>query len=245
MVEREVTLTLVNKETLHQEDGFGVTFLRGLAYSTIQNPINGAAQLADKTLGTNSLPKVQLIDAPDSTSESNGVAGKLGGLVGTGIHCFGMMAIGGRLAGSELTVAGFKHRALTTGAMGALYGGVLTPVGNDEGNFWRNRAENTLIGATGLAAMSVIRTVTGDMGLPREAIQGNSLGRTTFKPMAVFVAGATAEILAPRNWSRVEWWPAVREPDAPAPAAEEIESNRLLFGVFLGNKVRPVSELQR
>lgn len=212
--------------------------LRGVGYSTFQNPVNGAAQLVEKTTGINVLDKVQMISPPDSSTELNQIAGRLGGFVGTGIHCFAMVKAGGAIAGSEWTAIGFRNRALATGALGAAFGGFLTPVAKNDGNFWSNRAENAVVG---LAAMSSLSILHGPTRLPGEpTFRLKELGACG---VIGFAGTAFAELGGhPANWKKIQWWPA--EPGHKLNEQELAEAQPKLT-VFLGNNVRPISDLHR
>ncbi|MBX9695228.1 MAG: hypothetical protein K2Z81_22770 [Cyanobacteria bacterium] len=129
------------------------TYLQSTLYCGVQSPINGLSQLADRALGTNSLPSVQLIDAPDTRNHPTAAA--LGDITATIGHCSLMLAASRRLGGPVTeSFANIPARAAWAGGMGTIYGGVLTPVANNHENFWASRAMNAAAGGIGMAAMS-------------------------------------------------------------------------------------------
>jgi hypothetical protein len=232
---------LVSTDTLQARDNFAQAFLKGAFHGTIQSPINGAAQLTDRVLGTDILPRVQIMEPPDKSSMANEAAGILGNLAGTAVHVGGMLYLGGKLGGSELTRAGFRNRAIATGLLGAAYGGVFTPVGNDDGNFWATRAERTLVGGAALALMSPMHGLTSNMGLPKEAWTRPGMRDFVGKPMLFTTFGLVADCVAPSNWTKLQWWP---DDDWAARQQEPAKENPIKSGTFV-RRIRPVSELQR
>lgn len=147
-----------NRELLQKDENAAETFLRSAVHTGLQTPLNGAAQLMDRSTGTNILPNVQFIDAPVKES----TAANLGSATATVGHCALMLAAGHKIVGPVDSVGAFSQRALLTGGMGALYGGVFTPVGND-GDFLKSRFSNALSGSAGLAGMSAMTSLYKDV----------------------------------------------------------------------------------
>lgn len=236
-LDNSIKLTVAD---LHKEEGFGTTLLRSIGYSTLQNPVNGLAQLVDRTTGTDLLPKVQFIDSPSKDTLATESASALGGMVGTIIHCGVMVGIGSRIGGSEFSLNGFRNRAIATGAMGAAYGGIFTPVTNEDGNFTRNRLENTVVGAAGLTLMSPLGAFKRMPGEPFR------LGKVAVAPLLLISTGMVVEAVSPKNWSKLEWFPSVKEPGAPEHKLtdEELKALRPRAPVFVGPKTSDISELQ-
>lgn len=144
----------------HREPTALQEFGRALAYTGIQSPLNGLAQLIDKPTGSDVCMKAvgHFIDAP---SDSQSAASVLGSATATALHCGAMIWAGGKLGGQAAIgdVMGLGKRALATGALGTIYGGVFTPVTSGEKDFFTSRIENAVAGGVGLASMSAMTTV--------------------------------------------------------------------------------------
>jgi len=136
-------------------------FLRAMAYSGLQNPVNALAQIADQC-GAHVQSHVQFVNAPEAgTSFLDKV--KLTG--GSAIGQLIPYAIGGAASKKMLGMAGFEAGAARLGSgafslnvgeaalTGGLTGLVLTP-SQDGHNFWESRAYNSLAGAATLSLMT-------------------------------------------------------------------------------------------
>lgn len=148
----------LTRSDLLEEPSAVESFLHAAAYTGLQEPVSGAAQLFDKVAGTDVLPHVQLIEAPQEDS----FAGMLGSITAKASHLGLMIAAGHKIGGPLNNLQSFAGRMGICGAMGSLYGGVLTPVANDQ-NFWDTRLRNTVTGGLGMAAASGAMSVYGDV----------------------------------------------------------------------------------
>lgn len=152
-----------NRELLNnnqENESSAATFVRSFVYAGLQNPINGAAQLLDKSTGSNTLPNLQFIDAP----KYNTLASDLGGAAASMAHSFAMLATAHKLGGPVNDVAAFAKRTAIAGGLGTFYGGVLTPTYAQYGDngFAASRLENAFIGGAGMAGMSAFSSFYRD-----------------------------------------------------------------------------------
>jgi hypothetical protein len=156
------------------------TMFRALVYTGIQSPLNGVTQLLDAKV----LPSVQFIDAPQDTRSGAALTGSALASLG---HTYGMVLAGNRIGGkmTEAMAADFAtmgRRVAATAAMGSLYGGVFTPVANNDPNSaLDSRLWNATAGAAGLGMMSAGSSFYMDM------IGGKRLA--LYHATAPFVAG--------------------------------------------------------
>lgn len=139
---------------------------RAAAYSMVQSPLDGAAQLLDKTTGSKFLPSLHLMDAPSETQFASAKwhAQQIGSAAGMalpflilhkGVSNFSRSAL-------ELTLGGASARHLGKSAgksiidsalTGAAYGGIFTPVSSDD-DFYKARWKESAIGAATFATFT-------------------------------------------------------------------------------------------
>ncbi len=140
-----------------------------LLFSLVQSPLSGAAQLIDKSIGTELLPKVQFMNSPHQTEfGSSAWAGQvIGGTVGTALPFLAMHRLIGPGAAAKLEATnsyGLGRAALPhlgkSMLAGAAYTAILQPINEkEEPDFWQARLRN---GATGgLAALTLTATSIG------------------------------------------------------------------------------------
>lgn len=161
-------------------------FAHSAAYTLVQSPINAVTQLVDRVADTNVLPAVQLIEAPEtvefSLSNPAWYAQQFGNAGAMAAHLYLLnKAAGGKTlaAGREVSMSARSAAELTakSAGVGALYSGVFTPVSTD-GNFWQNRAINSLAGAVTFASMSASAIGTKTLGqslTPVSRVAGSAL----------------------------------------------------------------------
>jgi len=168
-------------------------FGEGLYHGAIENPINGASQLANHLVGSH-LPELHLVDQDRLSHSAGGVLGTIAGtaldfyavsvatagvadLVGAGV--VGAEAAGAATVGTEaVTTASVLGTALRVGAVGAAYTAVLQPTDAKSDHFFQDRLTNGAVafgtfaamggaaGAlnnTGLFAISSARTLGGNL----------------------------------------------------------------------------------
>ncbi len=144
------SFSLTSSENLkdqHQESS-AESFVRAVLYTGIQTPINGAAQLFDRS-GEN-LPNIQLINPP----KEQGLAANLGSAAASTAHVAAMLYLGHKIGGPVTDLSAFAKRGAANATLGAAYGGLLTPV-DSNGNFAQARIENAVAGGVGMAGMSL------------------------------------------------------------------------------------------
>lgn len=133
---------------------FSAEFVHSFAYAGVQSPVNGIVQLADKALGTNILPSVQLIDAPAQSSagsvEWHGQV--LGGAAGVAADFLLLRKFTGRPSTELPTSVMVKRSALT----GAVLNGVFRPTDPDQ-DFWAGRVRSATIGAVSFGSLSALQ----------------------------------------------------------------------------------------
>ena len=139
-----------------QQESSVETFVRSALYAGIQNPINGAAQLMDRSTGTNLLPNLQFVDAP----KENSSAANLGATAASLGHAALMLSVAHKAGGPANDFSSFAKRTGIAAGLGTFYGGVLTPTSNP--NFIAGRLENAMIGGTGMAGMSAFHSFYKD-----------------------------------------------------------------------------------
>lgn len=191
---------LNNAADSQQKESGVETMLRAALYTGIQSPINGVAQLVDSS--GKSLPSVQLFDAPSDRGSGAALAGSAFASLA---HTYGMVLVGNKIGGKMVDCAAadfatLGRRAAATAAMGSLYGGVFTPVANnDPGSALESRLWNASSGAVGLGMMSAGSSFYMDI------IGGRRLA--IYHAAAPFVAGGcavTADKLSAS--SKDEWY---------------------------------------
>ena len=133
---------------------FGREFIHSFVYAGAQSPVNGIVQLADKTFGTNVLPSVQIIDAPEPTSAGSlewhaQVLGSAGGVAADFLLLRKTM---GRPSVELPTSAMIQKSALT----GAVLNGVFRPADQEQG-FWTGRLRAASIGALSFGSLSAMQ----------------------------------------------------------------------------------------
>ncbi len=149
-------------------------FAHSAAYTFVQSPVNAVTQLVDQVADTNILPKVQLIEAPEtvefSLSNPAWYAQQFGNATAMAAHLYVLnKAVGGKSlaagrAEASMTAAEAAELTAKSAGVGALYSGVFTPVSTTDGNFWQNRAINSLAGAVTFASMSASAIGTKGLG---------------------------------------------------------------------------------
>lgn len=161
-------------------------FAHSAAYTLVQSPINALSQLVDQVADTSVLPAVQFIEAPEtvefSLSNPAWYVQQFGNATAMAAHLYMLnKAMGGKslAAGREVSMSARTAAELTakSAGVGALYSGVFTPVASD-GNFWQNRAINSLAGAVTFASMSASAIGTKTLGqslTPVSRVAGNAL----------------------------------------------------------------------
>jgi len=136
-------------------------FLRAVAYSGLQNPLNAVAEIADQ-FGAKIEPHLQFINAPEAGSSvldkaQLTVGGALGMLVPYAIGGAAskkILALGaGEEAVARLGTGAFSLSLKESALTGGLTGLVLTP-SQPGHNFWESRAYNSLSGAATFSLMS-------------------------------------------------------------------------------------------
>ena len=154
-------MTLSNqRDLLAEKRDFTSELLHSFAYSALQSPISGAAQLVDKVSddaaswvgkqGTNLLPAVQFMSAPEKSDfgSKQWHAQQIGSAAGLAADLIGVALLTRRATPGGLTgtqVAEHSRREiLKMTVTGATLGGVFTPVGPGE-NFWAARCRNASV----------------------------------------------------------------------------------------------------
>lgn len=138
--------------------------LHSAVYCAVQAPLKGATQLLDKSLGTNILPSVEFMEAPQNAEflSARWHAQQLGSAAGMvapflllhkGVGKVGSMALG-KVETEMATGALSKRMVVEAGATGFLYEGLLKPVSDQEGNFVAARTRNALVGGVTFATLA-------------------------------------------------------------------------------------------
>ncbi len=172
-----------SEQFLRKEETAAETFARSALFAAIQSPLNGIAQLAEHATGKNILPNVQIIEPSKNTGSFSELAGSV---TATTVEAALMVAATHRLIPLE-GVKSAGARALVAGGLGSVYGGVFTPVGNNE-DFTSTRFRNALTGATAFAGLSAFRTVYKDVLPMKDITVTNGILARDFK--TVVAAGA-------------------------------------------------------
>ncbi len=156
------------------------------AYSLVQAPVDGVAQLFDKGFGTSLQKSVHFMDAPIAAKfgTSDWAAQQVGGAAGMIAPYLllhkGVSAAAGRpyqslsLAGGQSLGRFALAESGVAAAAGTIYGGVFTPVNPDSKNFWGDRFANAA--TTGITFGTLSGTSIGLQGLGRSM---TAQGRTT------------------------------------------------------------------
>ncbi len=167
-------------------------FLFSAAYSGLQAPVSGLAQIVDKVAGTKLEPTLQFIDAPKE-SESMSYrwhAQQFGAMVGTALpflllhkgvsRCSN--ALFGKLEQSALNEGLLARRLVgESAATGAVFEGVFRPVDERrEPNFLQARINHSVSGALTFAALSasaikIQSSIQGERGILGRVI-GSEIG---------------------------------------------------------------------
>lgn len=204
------------KDAWNKVEATSENLVRSFGFAALQSPIDGATQLVNHISGRKWLPHLQIIDAPKQAeyASSEWFAQQIGGGAGIaadflllGAAGRGFIRTGGRLAeslGLASAISGTRianlgcsliPRSQVTKAViaGAAYEGILLPVRPDEGDFWRARFNNSIVGAAsfGTLAYTSKRIVTG-LERWKETTVGGFLHR---RPMLGIAAGAPAGIV--------------------------------------------------
>ena len=151
-------------------------FVHSAGYS-LQNTLNGPAQLFDKVFGTSILPNLQFVSSPDQASpySSNWIAQQ----IGSGIGMLPGLALASRITRLDSTmpliyesaeaVAGARGAALAvtptlgaglwhTAKTGLFFSGILSPSKTDSNTFLdfaRDRGEQAILGSATFLALGV------------------------------------------------------------------------------------------
>ncbi len=183
--------------------------LHSAAYSALQGPLTGVAQLVDKAAGTDLAESTSFLRAPDEVTDTyssrwhtHHVASAVGMILPF------MLARGGarkilkpqNLANSGL---GWKGYAVAEGALsGFIYDSAMHPVDANSENFWGDRLKNGLTGAatfgtltaSGIGIRENARGLIGNTGLTR--VLESPVGAATLSGVpAGLVSAQTSSLL--------------------------------------------------
>lgn len=120
-------------------------FGRGVVKGGLEDPVNGLVQISNKVLGTG-VPDLQLVNQEKA---SRSVGGMLGNMTGKVID-FALIAMATKNMAVPTTAT---QAVLRSGAIGAIYGGVLTPSNPNSESFIWDRTRNGAISFATFAAM--------------------------------------------------------------------------------------------
>ena len=125
-----------------------------MVYSAAQSPLNGLVQIADKSLGTQWLPKVQMITAPAPTEAGSAAwhGQVLGGAAGVACDFLILRKLCGRTSVELSRAESIKRAALT----GAILNGVFRPTDADE-HFLTGRVRATALGAVSFGSLAAMQ----------------------------------------------------------------------------------------
>ena len=166
---------------------FGSHAVASLKYNLVQVPLDSVTQIAGHISGKDLLPAVQFFDAPKQATV--GSAAWAGDIVGSTAAAAAPLILFHKLVGPGAATAiersaeyGLNKEAMPilarTAALGAAYGGLLTPVSAEiseasknnhatdslQNNFWLQKGANALTSAVALTAMTA-----GSIGLKTSA----------------------------------------------------------------------------
>jgi hypothetical protein len=125
-------------------------FLRSAAYSGIQAPIEGVSQLVNKTVGSNVIPEVRMIDAPKHAEfgSTRWHAQTIGGAVGMLAPFMAVnKGVGSLMRTEAAAMNSLRFKVTQAATAGFVYDGLMRPVQDNEGNFWAARLKHATVGA--------------------------------------------------------------------------------------------------
>lgn len=140
-----------------KQPGWVEEFARSAAYSGLQSPLKGLAQIVDKSVGTQLMDKVTFMDAPKESAFMSGTwhAQQLGAMVGMtapflllhkGVGKCGNLMLG-KLEQTAATDVLVRRAVLESAVSGAAFEGLCRPVGPQEDNFLKARVGHAIVGA--------------------------------------------------------------------------------------------------
>ncbi|MBX9567533.1 MAG: hypothetical protein K2X77_01505 [Candidatus Obscuribacterales bacterium] len=163
LVDDKDLLSIPQKEGINELAG---EFARSLAYGAIQGPVDGIAQLVDKSTGSNLLPSLHVIDHPEEKKFGTAQwhAQQIGGAIGMAVPLLAMHRIVTKFSGnmaeqcatseaSKLASNCFSSELRNSAITGALYGGILTPADARE-DFASARLKSAATGGITFGAFS-------------------------------------------------------------------------------------------
>lgn len=208
-----------------------VGFLQG----AVDNPVTAVVQIVNESTGLH-IPALDLANDEYATRSTGGYVGQcLGGV----FDCIALSSVTGGLGniaglgrrGGLGTFIGLPYNSTTgmvsttlrMGALGAVFDGVLTPTSSTGFEFWKERAQNALIGFGTFGAMGATGSVlnaTGKFAVPqaRTMLEGAKFGALT----GAASGAAHAELNA-----------VIKKGDA-LPTFDELASDTLAFGAMGG-----------
>ena len=122
-----------------------VDFGRGVIKGGVEDPVNGLIQIGNKLAGTE-LSELQIVD---SEKASRSVGGLIGNFVGKAAD-YALLTMASQYLPATKTTTG---AILRSGAIGAIYGGALTPSDFKSETFWADRVKNGAITFATFSAM--------------------------------------------------------------------------------------------
>ena len=125
-----------------------VDFVQAFGHTMIESPVNGLTQVVNHAAGTH-LPEMNLIGRP----EHNSIGTAAGNIAGAAVDYYVLSRVGNAALGN-LGGNGIAGSALRSGLIGGVYAGLLTPSDASSSTFFKDRLQNSAIGATTFAAMS-------------------------------------------------------------------------------------------
>jgi hypothetical protein len=151
----------------------GENFLRSAAYSGIQSPLSGLAQVVDHTAGTNLASHLQLIDAPEQAKFGSAKwhSEQLGSAIGLAVPFFFLNKGTDCLLGAHgveeagtLSSMKLSNSIASATISGAVYGGMLTPTRPGSDHFWLDRLKNAAVDGVTFGTMTAINPFVGGLG---------------------------------------------------------------------------------
>lgn len=190
-----------SSESRNTVASFVDNLVRSAQYVGLQSPLNGLVQLFDHR-GRSILPQVQWVTPPETpeTYSSDWVAQQLGGGAATiaqfAAAAFLLRGLGSTASRGSVALLS-AERVAGSMAMGAFYGGFLTPV-DPEKDFWRQRFTNAAMGCASFGAMEGIGGLMSAIGRSSFPVLGTVLRyeapRSLFS--GLLTGSATADIHA-------------------------------------------------
>lgn len=184
-------------ELLRTERSLANELLTSTAHSLIQSPLNAVVQIVDRATGSNILPSVQILEAPDpqefSPTKSHWYAQQFGNALGMTAHfcLINKLAPGkGLQAGEQLALGNGSRIVGRAAALGGLYSAACVPTAETEKDFWTARGR---AGVTGALAFATLTASSMSWRAAADSISSSS-ARNLLKHEAV--AGALSGIPA-------------------------------------------------